>query len=170
MPVNDAAIREADGDPGAQGEADDRPAEVGIVATGEHVEHQVGGADEGVGRGEEEPVAAERAWHTERGDEEGGHRREDHEADGTLLGVDDARQPGVPAPRPPEDRQREKALAEASPGRLAGHQGGALGQGEDEDEVEEQLERRDSSVVTHHRLEASVAGGGGHGDRLSVPE
>ena len=79
-----------------------------------------------------------------------------------LLGVDDARQPRVADPRPPQHAEHEQPLREPLPGRLVGHQRRALGQREHEDEVEEQLERRDASprsrsVMRALRLAASIA-------------
>ena len=41
----------------------------------------------------------------------------------------------------------EQAAAEARPGRVGGHERGALGEAEDEDEVEEELERLDRLPV-----------------------
>jgi len=43
----------------------------------------------------------------ERGDEDGGHRGEDRNPDRSLLGVHDAREPGVAHPAPPEDAEHE---------------------------------------------------------------
>ena len=63
-------------------------------------------------------VVAERVRDRERRDEEGRHRGEDRDPDGARLGVDDARQPGVPDPRPPEDAEHEQALDEPFPYRV----------------------------------------------------
>ena len=60
-----------------------------------------------------------------------------------VVGVQGVGEPGVAGPRPPDRRQHQHPLAEALPGRVGGHQAGDLGEREDEDEVEEELERGD---------------------------
>ena len=59
-----------------------------------------------------------------------------------FLGVDRVRQPGVGGPRPPEHPEHEQALDEAGPGRVLDDEPGHLREREDEDQVEEELERR----------------------------
>ena len=52
-------------------------------------------------------------------------------------------QPGVPAVHPPQQPEDQQHLRDAGQRQVAGQQRGELGQGEGEDQVEEQLERRD---------------------------
>jgi hypothetical protein len=94
---------------------------------------------------------------TQRGHEQPGHRREYRDADDALLGIDRARQPRVADPRPPQGAEHEQALGQARPRRLVGHERGALREREDEDEVEEELERRDVRLFAQRRLEAAGA-------------
>ena len=114
-----------------------------VLAVGDVHQHDLPVADDGVGAGEEEPVVAEGAGHAECDDEQPCHRREERDPHLALLGVDDAREPGVAGPRPPHQPEDQQALGDALPGRVVGHQRRALGEREDEDEVEEELERRD---------------------------
>jgi hypothetical protein len=107
-------------------------------------------ADEPVRAREDECVVPERVRHGERGDEERGHRREHRDPHRALLGIDDARQPRIAAPRPPQHDQHEQRLEQPFPGRRLGHERGALGQREHEHEVEEELERRDALLLAPH--------------------
>ncbi len=75
-----------------------------------------------------------------------------------LLRVDHAREPGVADPGPPQHAEHEQALGDALPGRVVGHQLRALREGEHEDEVEEQLERRDRLLLAQHGGEARGCG------------
>ncbi len=70
------------------------------------------------------------------------HRGEQRDPDPALLRIDDAGQPRIGRPRPPEQGEDEHALAEPLPGRVLRHQGRALRDREDEDQVEEELERQ----------------------------
>src|SRR5438552_745063 len=63
----------------------------------------------------------------------------------------DTRQPGIPEPRPPRDAEHQHPLSETGPGRVMGHQRRALGDREDEDEVEEELQRLDLLALPEHR-------------------
>ena len=130
---------------------------LGIVAAGEQEEGDLARPDDGVGDGEGEGEVVERLRDAERDHQQPGHRAEDREADGPLLGVDDAGQPGVADPGPPQHAEHEDPLRQARPGRIVRHQRGALGDGEHEDEVEEELERGDLLAVTQRRAEAAVA-------------
>jgi hypothetical protein len=96
-----------------------------------------------VGDGEQQRVVVEGFRDRERRCQERPHRGEHEEALDPLLRGDVVRQPGIAAPGPPEQGEHEHALAEALPGRVVRHEQGDLGQREDEDEVEEELERRD---------------------------
>jgi hypothetical protein len=157
--------QQADPDRRAGEQPPDGVAEARVVAAGEHEQRDLREADDRVGAGEQERLVAERAGHAQRHDEERGHGGEHHQPHGALLRVDHARQPGVADPRPPHHAEHQQALGEALPGRLVGHQRGALRQRQDEDEVEEQLERRDSRLLAQHGREpVRTIGGRGHAD------
>ena len=135
--------QETDRDRRAHGERDDGVVERLVVATGEEVQHQLCGPDAAVRDREGEGPVAEGLREAQRHDQQSGAGREHHEADRTLLGVDQAGQPGVTGPRPPQERQGEQAASEPGGGRVRHHQRRALGEPEHEDEVEEELERFD---------------------------
>ena len=127
------------------------------VAAGDHEQPDVGEADDSVRAGEREGVVAEGAGHSERGGEERCHRDEHRESDGALLGVDDARQPRIAGPWPPEDGQHEEATEKSLPGLVVRHQRRALRHREHEYEIEEQLERRDAPIRAPHGSQARHA-------------
>ena len=139
--------QQAHGDGGAHGEAPDglaQPALALVLATArDEEEDYLRYAHDGVGSREHEGGVAECLGHAQRHHEQARHGAEDRVANGALLGVDDAREPGVADPRPPQHGEHEDAACEALPGRGLRHERRALRQGEHEDEVEEELERRD---------------------------
>ena len=69
------------------------------------------------------------------------------EADDAFLRVDDAGEPRVADPRPPQQGEHDHPLGHAGPGRVADHEPRHLGDREHEDEVEEELERRDTLLA-----------------------
>ena len=131
---------DADGRP--DGEPGDRGEQVAVAPAGDDVEREVRDPDERVGAGEEERVVAERPRDGERRDQHRAHGGEHRDSNRPLFGVDRVRQPRVGGPRPPEHREDEHALDEAGPGRIVDDETGHLRQREDEDQVEEELERR----------------------------
>ena len=110
-----------------------------------------------VGARERQRVVVERARHGERGHDHRRHCGEDHDPHGALLGIDDAREPRVARPRPPEHREDEEPAYEASPVGVVGHQSRALGDRKHEDEVEEELERRHPLFLAPCRRHPVVA-------------
>ena len=155
--ANEAPTSRPDADRRADRQPDDRLAKRRVVAAGEHEQRDVRDPHDGVGEREDQRGVVERLGHAQPDDEQRRHRGEDHEPDGVLLGIDDARQPGVADPRPPQHAEHEHALRQALPRRLVGHQRRALRQREHEDEVEEQLQRRDRLLLAHHRASARRA-------------
>ncbi len=145
----------------AAGEADRRLAQAGIVAAGEHEQRDVRSPYDRVSTGEQQAGVAEHVGHAERRHEQPRHGGEDREPDDALLGVDDAGQPGIADPAPPQHAEHEQSLREPRPRRRVGHQRGALREREHEDEVEEQLQRRDGLALAQHRGHARRAGGDG---------
>ena len=138
---SEAQASRATADRGADREADDAAAQLGVVGAGEDEEGDVEDAEDADRQREGEAEVAEGLRHAERGDQHRRHRGEDHQPDRALLGVDHAGQPGVADPGPPEHAEHEQALDHPLPGRVVGHQRRALGDREDEDEVEEELQR-----------------------------
>jgi hypothetical protein len=104
-------------------------------------------ANEEVGDAEQDGVVAERARHGQRDAEHRRHRGEHHQPNATLVDVRRARQPGVGAPRPPKRRKNEHPAEDSTPGRVVREQGRDLGDRENQDQVEEELERRDLMLV-----------------------
>jgi len=138
----------------AAGQAHHRMAQPRVLAAGNREQHDVRSAHRRVGAGEQQRLRAERARHTERRDEKRGHRREHRQPHQPLLRVNHARQPRVPAPRPPQHAEHEQPLEHPLPRRRAHDQRGALRQREHEHEVEEQLQRRHLLAVAHYRRQA----------------
>src|SRR4051794_12324644 len=89
----------------------------------------------------------------DRHDQEARHRGENREAHRALLGIYHAGQPRVSDPGPPQNAEDQDPLRQAGPGGMRGHQSGALGDRQHEDEVEEQLEGRDALALPAHRRE-----------------
>jgi hypothetical protein len=78
------------------------------------------------------------------GDEEQGRHRDHHRAaEHALVGVRLVAEPGVAAPGPPQEEQQHEPAQCAPPAEVVGHERGHLGDREDEDQVEEQLQRGD---------------------------
>ena len=128
-----------------------------------------GGAYRAVGHGQREAQIAECLWDAQRGHEQRRHRGEQDEADAALLGVDHAGQPRVPDPRPPQQAQHDETLADATPCRIVRHQRRALRDGEDEDEVEEQLERTDPLALAQDHPDArEVSARNGHAQKFGA--
>ena len=134
------------------------------VVGGEREEHDVHAAYEEVGAAEEQGVGAEGIGHRERDDHHRRHHREHRDPGRALLGVDRVGEPRVGRPRPPHDPQHEQPAPQAAPCRIGRHHRRDLGEREDEDQVEEQLERGDALLgVNFGRLGAGLRGhGSGH--------
>ena len=115
-------------------------AQRGVVAAGQHEQRNVRRAHHAIGQGELQRQLVEGLGDADPDDQERGHGGEDHDAHRALLGIDHAGQPRVARPRPPEHPEHQHTLAQPRPGRVIGHQRGALREREDEDEVEEELE------------------------------
>ena len=138
---------------GADREPDHRVAQGVVVGAGEHEEGDVGDPEDAEREREGEAEVAERVGHAEGDDQQRRHRGEDDQPHRALLGVDHAGQPGVADPGPPEHAEHQQALGHPLPGRVVGHQRRALGDREDEDEVEEELQRRDPLAFAPSRAQ-----------------
>jgi hypothetical protein len=104
----------------------------------------VEGAHNEIGDAEGDPVTAEGARRCKRHHE---HRGEHGEPDGAFLGIEGIRQPRIRRPGPPQHAEQQQGPHEATPRRAAREEGGHLGDGEDDDKVEEELEGRDPLFV-----------------------
>jgi hypothetical protein len=102
------------------------------------------GADDEIGDAEGHRLSAERSRHGERHHEHRPDRGEDREPNGAFLGVEGVRQPRVRAPGPPQRAEEQQAPHEATPRRIAEEEARHLRDGEDEDEIEEEFQRRDA--------------------------
>jgi hypothetical protein len=114
---------------------------IGIGLPGQRKQADEGEQDDDEGDAEDQPVLAECLRDRKRADE---HRRDGdqhHAEDEAVLGVDGVREPGVARPRPPERAQDQDAAADPAPRRILMEKRRHLGEPEDEDQVEEQLER-----------------------------
>jgi hypothetical protein len=108
--------------------------------------------NEQVGDAEEHSVVSEDARDGQGDEEHPAHRCEHQQADTALVHVQCAGQPGVGGPGPPERGQDEHPSQEAAPGRVVREQSRHLRDREDEDQVEEELERGDLVLVELGRL------------------
>ncbi len=147
-------------------ESQQRAAAVGIVTDDDGGEEEMKQADDEVRDTEQHRVVSEGARHRQRGGEHRAHRGEHHQPDAALVDVHRARQPRVHAPRPPERSEGEHPTENPVPRRVVREQDRDLGKGEDEGQVEEELERGDlvlrvwlglaARVVRHARTLAQL--------------
>src|SRR6202043_3101430 len=100
--------------------------------------------DDEIADAEEYAAIGEGGGNGERDQEEPAHPDQQQEPNGDVAGWDRIGQPRVPAVHPPDIAEEQEHLEEAVEGRVAEQQAGQLCDGEDEDEVEEQLERADA--------------------------
>ena len=152
-------------DEGARQDPDDGAQQLGIAAAGDRVEDEMEGAHDEVRDAEDDAVDLEGVRRGQRHDEHRGHRPEHGDSDGALLRVQRVGEPGVRRPRPPQHAEKEEAAQQAIPGRVVGEEAGDLGDGEDEDEIEEELERGHPLLG----LGLSIAHHGGPWHACSLP-
>jgi hypothetical protein len=115
-------------------------------------------ADDEIRDGKDEGIGSKRRGRREGDDEHGGGRGEHGQADAAFLRVEGIRQPGVCRPCPPQNCEEEEAAKQPLPGLVLREEIGDLGDGEDEHEIEEQLEWSDPLLALDrpnvHRLAA----------------
>jgi hypothetical protein len=99
--------------------------------------------DEQIRGAEEHGVVSERAGDGEGSAEHRAHCAENRQPDAAFVDVRRARQPGVGNPRPPERGEDEQSAQDSTPRRVVREQARDLRDREDEDQVEEELERGD---------------------------
>ena len=127
-------------------------------------EERVDGDDRKVGEPEREPAATEGVRRREREQEVARHAAEQQQPAVRALRRNGVREPGVAAVHPPDQREHQLDADDRADGRLLEDDVRELGDREDEDEVEEQLERRDSpglGLGAHPRLLDDRLGAGG---------
>src|SRR5439155_16949115 len=83
----------------------------------------------------------------------------DRQPNGALVRFDIVRQPGVAGPGPPERAEHEQRTPEPGPGRIDREHARHLRDREDEDEVEEELERSYPLLAlgSRHERKLSIA-------------
>ena len=124
--------------------ASDRRQQVPVAARSQRVEREIHDIHDQEGDSEHDTFVAERLGDGQRSDEHRRHRNHDRAPDRALIGIDGVRQPGVRRPRPPERAENQEPVPDAGPRRVVREHGRDLREREDEDEVEEELERRDA--------------------------
>ena len=108
----------------------------------------------------------ERLRHREREHEHRGHRAEHRDPTEPSSARTTLPEPGVADPAPPQQRQHEQAAHEPAHREVVGHQGRDLREREHEDEVEEELDRRDPGLLGDRldaRMLASLTVASSHG-------
>src|SRR6266851_7759434 len=95
------------------------------------------------GDAENHTVPAEHLGDGQRRNEHPRHRSEQRAPYRALICIGGVGQPGVGRPGPPERREDQETVTEAAPGRILRQHRRYLREPEDEDEVEEELERSD---------------------------
>ena len=141
--TNPAAMMRAAPGEGRGRSPQDRRQQVSIAACSERVQREMHDVHDQEGHPEHDTVTAERVGDGQRGDEHRRHRNQHRPPHRAHAGIDGVGQPGVGRPRPPERGEDQETVPEASPRRIVRQDRRDLREREDEDEVEEQLERRD---------------------------
>jgi hypothetical protein len=138
---------QSDTDRRADREVEHRPSKGSVVTAREKEQRDVGRAHHSVCDRERERPFVECLRDAQRRDQQPRHRREEREPHRALLRIDDAREPRVCRPGPPQHREDEHALGDPLPVRIRGHQRRALRETEHEDEIEVELERLDGLLL-----------------------
>jgi hypothetical protein len=128
---------------GGRRKAQEHTAPITILACDHGREDEMQQANQEVRDPEEHSIAAKSPWHRQ-GDTQHHRRRSEHcQPDATLVDIDRASEPGVGRPRPPDRRKNERRVQQPMPRRVVREQTRYLRDREHEDEVEEELKRRD---------------------------
>ena len=105
-----------DPDRGADRQPDHRTTQPGVVAAREHEQADVRDPDDAVGERRTSSARSPKASGTHSDDQEQRrHRDEDHDPHRALLRIDDAGQPRVADPRPPQHPEHKQRPARARP-------------------------------------------------------
>jgi hypothetical protein len=145
-----------------RGEPSDRSFEVrvGAGACDGRVAADVQRADHEVRDAEHQAVAPERVRHRQRGDEHRRHRAQQDHPHEPLVGPRGVAEPRVARPREPQRGEDRQPLDEPRPRRVGRHEPAHLRDREHEDQIEEQLERRDALLDLLWLFEEVVAPSG----------
>ncbi len=95
---------------------------------------------------EQQPPLLERRRNRRRDDEPGQHQHEQRDPDGQALRIQPVGDPGGVDPHPPERQQEEADFGRAPQGEVLEQGVRKLRDGENEDEIEEQLDHLDSGA------------------------
>ena len=151
---------------------EDGAAQLGVVAGRDQVHAEMGEADHGVGGGQHQgrvALVVEGVGDADGDEEHAGHRQHHRHSQQSLVRLRLVAEPGVGAPSEPHDGERGQTLEHGLGADVVLHQRGHVGDGVDEDEVEQQLERRHPMVVIRRAQVCSeVVEQRGH--RVSVPD
>ena len=124
-------------------------AEIALVMLMQRPQHEDGatGLHEDIGRREGHRTFAE-GLRDRRGEHQSRrHQDEQHQPYGWKLGIEPVRDPGGVNPHPPHRHHEQAGLHRAENGQMSEQAMGKLGDGEDEHEIEEQLDVRDAGVL-----------------------
>jgi hypothetical protein len=124
-----------------------RAEQVRISTPCKGIERDVRRTNDEEGRAEEYAVVAEHMRYHESRDEHRDQRDQQRGSDDADLGIDGVRQGGVRRPRPPERGEDEHAVPDPRERRIVRKQLSHLREREDENEVEEELARRDAVLL-----------------------
>ena len=153
VPVHEPGDHEQErADDRGRGEAHECTPSIGVVTADDGRKDEVQQANEQVRAAEEHGVVAEGARHGEGGAEHRAHRTENRQPYATFVDVRRTRQPGVGNPRPPERGEHEQPAQHPTPRRVMREQARDLRDREHEDQVEEELERRDLMLGVGHAV------------------
>jgi hypothetical protein len=119
-----------------------RPQEVRVAPCCERVQREVHDVHDQERDSEDDTVTAERVGDGERGDEHRRHSNQHRPPDRAHTGIDGVGQPGIGRPRPPKRGEDQQTMGEPAPGRVVPQHRRDLRETEHEDQIEEQLERR----------------------------
>ena len=125
----------------------DRRQQVVVTASRERIQREKHDVHDQKSNPEHNTVPPERIGHGQRGHEHRSHRNQHRPPDRADIRVDRVRQPGEGRPGPPERSEDQEPVPEPTPCRIIRQQRCHLSEPEDEDEVEEQLERRNPLLV-----------------------
>ena len=112
--------------------------------------------DEHVADAEGERAAAKHTGDGERHQQEAAHAEQQQEAKAHFDRRHSVRQPGIAAVHPPHIAEDQHDLGDAADRRVVRQQAGQLRDGEDKDQVEEQLEAGNTAEVGGRRIRRPV--------------
>jgi hypothetical protein len=127
--------------------AKDRRQQISVAPCCERVQREPDDVHDQERNPENDTVTVESLGDGQRGDEHRRHRDQHRAPYRVLTGIDGVGQPGVGGPRPPERGKDQETVPEPTPRRIIRQDRRDLCEPEDEDEVEEELERSDALLA-----------------------